>query len=154
MWKPKNRIRAICLDSLNLFNHDNVHDDLQAYISKVQATLNDMMAKAHTWHIAESVDMVIIPVKLAGTWALYLTQRATKLQSVIIVTRRLGKVEESNRDAPGADFNFERLIQTLGVSVMAIWLKAMAYTMRDQGAAIILCRLRAEEDIGAIYTVN
>ena len=71
--KPTNRLRAICLDPLNLANHDNVLDDLQAYMSKVQGTLDDMMAKAHTWQFAEAVDMVVIPVKLAGTWALYLT---------------------------------------------------------------------------------
>ena len=32
-----------------------------------------MLKKGHTWHMIEEVDTVIIPVKLAGAWALYLT---------------------------------------------------------------------------------
>jgi hypothetical protein len=45
-----------------------------------------MLDKGNTWHMIEEVDTVIIPVKLADAWALFLTQRATKHQTVIRVT--------------------------------------------------------------------
>jgi hypothetical protein len=32
-----------------------------------------MLKKGQTWHMIEEVDTVIIPVKLAGAWALFLT---------------------------------------------------------------------------------
>ena len=111
-----------------------------------------MLKKGQTWHMIEEVDTVIIPVKLAGAWALYLTQRATKHQTVIRVTRKFRKIEASNRDAPGATFNLDRLIHTLGVSVMAIWLKSVVFYLRGEGAAVTLCRSRAEEDIEAGYS--
>ena len=73
VWKPSNRVRAICLYPLRLDASGNVLEDLQIYLDRVQAQVNDMLSKGHTWHMIEKVDTVIIPVKLAGTWALYLT---------------------------------------------------------------------------------
>jgi hypothetical protein len=32
-----------------------------------------MLQKGQTWHMIEEVDTVIIPVKLAGAWGLFLT---------------------------------------------------------------------------------
>ena len=46
---------------------------------------------------------------------------------MIRVTRKFRKIEASNRDAPGATFNLDRLIHTLGVSVMVIWLKSVVF---------------------------
>jgi hypothetical protein len=86
--------------------------------------------------------MVVLPVKVAGTWALYLTQRATKQQSVLRLTRRVRKVEATNSDAPGALFNLDKLMHTVGVSVMAIWLKTVANCMRGHGTAANICRPR------------
>ena len=77
VWKPTNRLRALCLDTLYLVNHDSVLEDLQPYISKVQTSVDYITGKAHTWHVVEAEDMVIIPVKVAGMWALYLNQRST-----------------------------------------------------------------------------
>ena len=99
-----------------------------------------MLEKGYTWHMIEAVDTVIIPVKVAGAWALYLTQRATKHQTVIRVTRKFRKIEASNRDAPGATYNLDRLIHTLGVSVMAIWLKSVVFYLRGEGTAVNLVR--------------
>jgi hypothetical protein len=111
-----------------------------------------MLEKGDTWHMIEAVDTVIIPVKVAGAWALYLTQRATKHQTVIRVTRKFRKIEASNRDAPGATYNLDRLIHTLGVSVMAIWLKSVVFYLRGEGTAVNLVRSKAEEDIEAGYS--
>jgi hypothetical protein len=66
---------------------------------------------------------------------------------VIRVTRKFRKIEASNRDAPGATFNLDRLIHTLGVSVMAIWLKSVVFYLRGQGTAVNICRTKAEDDI-------
>ena len=71
--KPTNRLRAICLDPLHLANRENMLEDLQVYIEKIQANVDNLLEGAHTWHLVEAVDMVAIPVKVAGTWALYLT---------------------------------------------------------------------------------
>ena len=73
VWKPSNRVRAICLYPLRLDASGNVLEGLQIYLDRVQVQVNDMLAKGHTWHMIEKVDTVIIPVKLAGAWALYLT---------------------------------------------------------------------------------
>ena len=152
VWKPSNRIIAICLYPLRLDASDNVLEDLQIYLDGVQAQVKNMLEKGHTWHMIESVDIVVIPVKVAGAWALYLTQRTTKQQSVLRVARMIRKVEASNRDAPGATFNLDKLMHTLGVSVMAIWLKSVVFYLRGEGAAVTLCRARAEEDIEAGYS--
>ena len=71
---------------------------------------------------------------------------------MIKVTRRFRKIEASNREAPGATFNLDRLIHTLGVSVMAIWLKSVVFYLRGEGTAVNLVRSRAEEDIEAGYS--
>ena len=73
---------------------------------------------------------------------------------MIKVTRRFRKIEASNREAPGATFNLDRLIHTLGVSVMAIWLKSVVFYMRGEGTAVNLCRARAEDDIEAGYSAD
>ena len=80
VWKPTNILRAICLDPLHLANRESVLEDLQVYISRIQINLDHLLEGAHTWHLVEAVDMVVIPVKVAGTWALYLTQKLTKQQ--------------------------------------------------------------------------
>ena len=67
------RIRAICLYPLRLDGSGNVLEDLQMYLDGVQAQVNTMLQKGRTWHMIEEVDTVIIPVKLAGAWALFLT---------------------------------------------------------------------------------
>ena len=72
-WTLTNRTRAICLYPLRLDAIGNVLEDLQFYLGKVQDQINAMLLKGHTWHMIEEVDTVIIPVKLAGAWALYLT---------------------------------------------------------------------------------
>jgi hypothetical protein len=77
-WKPTNRLRAICLNPLHLANKESVLEDLQVYIDKIQANVDHLLEGADTWHLVEAVDMVVIPVKVAGTWALYLTQKSTR----------------------------------------------------------------------------
>ena len=69
-WKPSNRLRAICLDPLHLANRQSVLEDLQVYIDKIQANVDHLLEGANTWHLVEAVDMVVIPVKVAGTWTL------------------------------------------------------------------------------------
>ena len=73
VWTPTSRIRAICLYPLRLDASGNVPDDLQIYLDGVQAQVNNMLQKGHTWHMIEEVDTVIISVKLAGAWGLFLT---------------------------------------------------------------------------------
>ena len=68
---------------------------------------------------------------------------------MIRVTRKFSKIEASNRDAPGVTFSLDRLIHTLGVSVMAIWLKSVVFYLRGQGTAVNLVRSKAEEVIDA-----
>ena len=152
-WKPSNRLRAICLDPHHLANRQSVLEDLQAYIEKIQANVDYLLEGANTWHLVEAVDMVVIPVKVAGTWTLYLTQKSTRQQSVIRFARSVRKMEESNRDAPGAAFNLERLMHSIGLSVMAIWLNSLSLNMRGMGAANFVCKQRAEEAKEAIYNV-
>ena len=152
-WKPSNRLRAICLDPLHHANRQSVLEDLQVYIGKIQANLDHLLEGANTWHLVEAVDMVVIPVKVAGTWTLYLTQKSTRQQSVIRFARSARKMEESNRDAPGAAFNLDRLMHSMGLSVMAIWLNSLCLNMRGMGAANFVCKQRAEEAKEAIYNV-
>ena len=83
VWKRTNKLRAICLYPLRLDDQNNLLSDMQPYDNGVLAKLDTMIDKDHTWHIIEAVDMEVIPVKVADTWALYLTQRSTKLRSVI-----------------------------------------------------------------------
>ena len=92
-------------------------------------------------------------MKVAGTWALYLTQRSTKQQSVLRLARMIRKVEATNSDAPGAIFNLDKMIHAFGVSVMAIWLKTVVESMIGHGTAASLCRAMADEDVEANYTV-
>ena len=72
-WKPANRLRAICLYPLRLNANSSVLGYLQVYLDGVQAQVDALLLKGHTWHMIESVDTVIIPVKVAGAWALFLT---------------------------------------------------------------------------------
>jgi hypothetical protein len=109
--------------------------------------------KGNTWHQIESVDMVVIPVKVAGTWALYLTQRSIKLQNVLRLAERVKPVGTTNKDAPGALFNLDRMIHTLGVSVMAIWLKIVVERMAGHGTAASMCRVKAGDDIETNYII-
>ena len=37
IWKPTNRLRAICLNPLRLNNHEDVLNGLKAYVGGVQA---------------------------------------------------------------------------------------------------------------------
>jgi hypothetical protein len=130
-----------------------VLEDLQVYIDKIQANVDHLLEGANTWHLVETVDMVVIPVKVAGTWTLYLTQKSTRQQSVIKFARGIRKVEESNRDAPGAAFNMDRLIHSMGLSVMAIWLNSLSFNLRGHGAANFVCKQRADEAKEATYNV-
>ena len=149
VWKPTSRLRAICLYPLRLDNHKEVLSHIQAYVGEVNAQIEAEVDKGNSWHQIENVDMVVLPVKVAGTWALYLTQRSTKQQSVLRLARRVRKVEANNSDAPGALFNLDRLMHTLGVSVMAIWLKTVVNCMRGDGTTAIQCRSKAGDDIEA-----
>ena len=152
-WKPSTRLSAICLSPLHLANRESVLEDLQRYIVGIQANVDHLLEGADTWHRVEAVDMVVIPVKVAGTWALYLTQKSTRQQSVIRFARGVRKVEESNRDAPGAAFNLDRLMHSMGISVMAIWLNSVSLNMKSHGAANFVCKQRAEEAKEAVYNV-
>jgi len=151
VWKPSNRLRAICLHPLRLDNHEGVLADLQTYVAGVQAQIEAAVDKGETWHQIESVDMVVIPVKLAGTWALYLTQRSTKLQNVIRLASRVKMVDI--KDAPGALYNLDRMVHTLGLSVMATWLKIVVERMEGHGTAAAWCRVKAGDDIEANYII-
>jgi hypothetical protein len=153
VWKTTNRLRAICLDPLHLANRESVLEDLQAYIGKIQANVDHLLEGAETWHRVEAVDMVVVPVKVARTWALYLTQKSTRQQSVIRFARGVRKVEGRNCDDPGAAFNLDRLIHSMGVSVMAIWLNSVTLNMKGQGAANFVCKQRADEAKEAVYNV-
>lgn len=84
----------------------------------------------------ESVDKVVIPVKVASTWFFYLTQRSTKQQSVIRVTKMIRKVEASNGNAHGAVLNLDRIKDTQRVSVTAIWLISLVDCLRGQGSTV------------------
>ena len=77
-WTPTSRIRAICLYPLRLDASGNVPDDLLTYLDGVQALVNAMLKKGHSWHMIEEVDMVIITVKLAGAWALFMTPQRSQ----------------------------------------------------------------------------
>jgi hypothetical protein len=123
------------------------------YEDGVQTQIEAAVDKGDTWHQIESVDMVVIPVKVAWKWALYLTQRSTKLQNVIKVAERANMVGTTNRDAPGALYNLDRMIHTLGVSVMAIWLKIVVERMEGHGTAAAWCRVKAGDDIEANYII-
>jgi hypothetical protein len=122
-------------------------------VDGVQTQIEAAEDKGDTWHQIESVDMVVIPLKIAGTWVLYLTQRSTKLQNVIRLDERAKVVGTINRDAPGALFNLDRMIHTLGVSVMAIWLKIVVERMEGHGTATAWCRVKAGDDIEATYII-
>jgi hypothetical protein len=56
--------------------------------------------------------MVVIPVKGVGKWALYMTKRSTKLQNVLRLARWVNMVDTTNRDAPGAVFNLDRMVHS------------------------------------------
>jgi hypothetical protein len=93
--------------------------------------------------------MVVLPVKVAGTWALYLTQRATKQQSVLRLAIRVRKLEATNSVALGAIYNLDRIMHSLGGSVMTIRLKTVVDCMKGHGTAVHLCRVKAVMDVEA-----
>jgi hypothetical protein len=72
------RLRAIWLNPLRLYNHRNILSDLQIFVDGIQAQLNDVIDKGKTWHLIKSVEIVVILLKVAGTWSIYLTKRYTK----------------------------------------------------------------------------
>jgi hypothetical protein len=128
VWKSTNRLKAIYLYLLILETHKDVLSSLQAYVGGVHEQIEAEVEKGNTWHQIEKVDMVVLPVKVAGTWALYLTQRSTKQQSVLRHAIRVRKVEATNSVALGAIYILDRIMHTLGGSVMTIYLKTRSST--------------------------
>ena len=153
VWWPSNRLRAICLKPLRLDEGDQALEQITRYVDEVQTQIEAIVREENSWPLMETVDSILLPVNVAGTWSIYMTQKSTKQQSVIRIASSFRRVEADNKDAPGAAYNLDRVMHTMGVSAMGWWLRAMIHGMRGDGLAVNLGRDRAEEDIVAKYGV-
>lgn len=76
----------------------------------------------------------MIPMKFAGTWSVYLTQRSTEQQIVISVATKIRKVDVTYKDAPGAVYTLEKV--TPGVAIMYLT-KGVLLLDHNQPAQIV-----------------
>ena len=67
VWKSTNRLKALCLYPLILENNKDVLSSLQAYVGGLNELIEAEVDKGNTWHQIETVDIVVLPVKVAGT---------------------------------------------------------------------------------------
>ena len=97
--------------------------------------------------------MFVLPVKLAGAWVLYLTQRSTKQQSSVRISANFRRLEKEERDIPRAAYNLDQLMHALGRNAMAYWLKLL---LQDSKGAVCptadLSKNKAGVDIVAGYS--
>ena len=64
------------------------------------------------------------------------------------------KEEARNKDTTRNLFNFFRVMHTLGVRVLAIWLKTVVYCVRGNLTTANFCMSKAYEEIEANYNVD
>jgi hypothetical protein len=51
--------------------------------------------------------MIILPVRMAGAWILYITQRSTKQQGSYRISVNFKRLSRENRDVPYAAYNLD-----------------------------------------------
>ena len=105
------------------------------------------------WQQRDRVDLIVMPVRIAGTWLIYLTQRAGHSQTVVRLAERF--TNGTDIDTTEALLQLDTQIHTLGRGAMAICLKMLMRYITGLGVAAQEARRRTESDIEQnLYTTN
>ena len=100
------------------------------------------------------VDMIILPVRMAGAWILYMTQRSIKQQGSYRIAANFRRVGREDRDVPYAAFNLDQVMHTLGRNAMALWLKLFLKHGASEGGPLHeYSRNKAEMAISQDYVI-
>ena len=100
------------------------------------------------------VDMIILPVRMAGAWILYMTQRSIKQQGSYRIAANFRRVGREDRDVPYAAFNLDQVMHTLGRNAMALWLKLFLKHGSSEGCPLHdYSRNKAEMAISQDYVI-
>ena len=97
------------------------------------------------WQQRDRVDLIVMPVRIAGAWLLYLTQRTGHLQTVVRIAERFAN--GTDIDTTEALLQIDTQMHTLGRGAMAIWLRMLMRDITGLGAAAQEARRRTESDI-------
>ena len=86
----------ICLDPLDILPETNALtlDMLRIYVSTIGTYIQQIANEAKGIYLRERVDTLVIPVRLAGVWLLYFTQRTGRTQIVVRLAMNLHRGDE------------------------------------------------------------
>jgi hypothetical protein len=99
------------------------------------------------------VDLIVIPVRIADTWLLYITQRTGHSQAVVRIAGSF--VNDTDVNTTEALQQLDAQIHTMGRGAMEIYLRLLEIDIAGLGAAAREARRRIEEDMEQeLYTTS
>ena len=78
IWKLPQGPKVVCLKPLCIDAGPQAADQLKAYVHKAQRQITEIAVSQVVLPQLGLVDMIILPVRMAGAWILYMTQRSIK----------------------------------------------------------------------------
>ena len=85
------------------------------------------------WLKREQVDLIVIPVRIADTWLLYITQRTGHSHTVVRLAENF--VNDTDANTIEALQQLDTQVQTMGRGAMEIWLRMLRIDIMGLGVA-------------------
>ena len=107
MWRQTQGSKVVCLKTLCLETGPKALEQLKAYVDNAHWVIPKMVTAREALPHLGLVDMIILPVRMAGAWILYITQRSTKQQGSYRISANFKRLSRENRDVPYAAYNLD-----------------------------------------------
>jgi hypothetical protein len=101
-------------------------DMVRIYVDLMGPNLQDIADQSERWRQRDRVDTIIIPVQLGTNWIIYTTERHSRIQKVLRITR--GVRRDADLEAVEGLAQLDLLMLNVGRGDLDIWLRLL---MRD-----------------------
>lgn len=102
MWSQQQGHKVVCLRALYIDTRPKAIDQLIVYVDKAQRQITEIAQSQEALPQLGLLDMIILPVRMAGVLILYITQRSIKQQGSYRIAANFRKVGRDDRDVPCA----------------------------------------------------
>ena len=132
-WYHSDLTRVICLEPLDIHHGELTLMNMRTYVERIGTQLTQIASGSMMWLKREQVDLIVIPVRIAGTWLLYITQRTGNSQTVVRIAGNF--VNDTDASTTEALQQLDTQLHTMGRGAMEIWLRMLRIDIMGLGAA-------------------
>jgi len=116
---------------------------IEEYLNLVRTQLEQILVAA-TWTMRTEVTIIVLPVRISGTWCLYQIMRGSHTQVVLRLTE--APVMTGNQGAMAALGEIDQIVHSMARGAMRIWTRMLLRDTPNSGFDIEQVKRRAQVD--------